>query len=335
MKRLVLISILVLLVSVSCFCTLPFTLLSQFLANESLITANPTVEPIVCNNDSCLQACLQRIQSVLQGQNFNPLTDYAGLDARFDMVIYDASDGQLGEPTILYVPEDYKQYQEDTKAQLRVWNYASALLPADQMKWITQYLVYTDGPYNELAYVSAQDDTRKAWTLGTDILDSSDPITLTETLVHEFAHMVMLNSDQIPENANDYSWKQGDDCATFRDIKGCTNPDSYINQFYEAFWKDTFGEWKRTVIDSNIYTVQDEDALVQKFYDAHRNLFFKEYAATNIEEDMAVTFEHFVMEPMPSGDAVLARKILFYYNFPELVELRQSMIHGMCAYTAE
>ena len=47
---------------------------------------------------------------------------------------------------------------------------------------------------------------------------------------------------------------------------------------------------------------------------------------------MAVSFEYFVLNPKPTGSGLSAQKMRFYYDFPELVALRQQMIQSMCSY---
>jgi hypothetical protein len=332
MKKMVVLSLAVLVVALSCWMQVPLAFFTGFVDGFKEAQAEL---PIECSDDSCLDACLERINTVMQTQPFDSLDEYAGLDATFNLVIYPVSNGELGEPVVLYVPEEYRKYQEDYEAQQRIWDYSVALLPEGELKWINEFMVYTDGPYNNLAYVSYDETGRSLWTLGADIIDSDDPLRLTETLVHEFAHMITLNSEQISETINYSGWNQENpECTeTFNHEYGCTKPNSYMNKFYQEFWVDLFSEWKSVVIDGNTHAVQDEEALVMDFYNLHPDQFFYAYAATSITEDMAVSFEYFVMEPKPDSDeTVLDRKILFFYQFPELVEMRTQMIHAMCSY---
>jgi hypothetical protein len=297
--------------------------------------AAPTLTPTVtisCD-DACLKKCIRRINDNMQTHPFSPLTDYAGTGANVRLVVYNVKVGQLQAPQLLYIPDDYRKYQQDLAAQQRIWNYAAALLNPDQLKWITQYKVFTDGPYNTMAWVSSEDGNRQTWTLGADIVDSEDPLYLTETLVHEFGHMITLNTDQIPYSELFYGWYQNPAvCKQFLHEAGCTNPGSYINLFYQKFWKDILEEWRKTVIDPRSGTPEEFRALVDQFYQKHSDLFVRDYAATNIEEDLAESFTHFVLEPRPGGKGVIEQKIGFFYDFPELVQMRQQIIQGMCSY---
>ncbi|MBK9051223.1 MAG: hypothetical protein IPL78_09985 [Chloroflexi bacterium] len=46
-----------------------------------------------------------------------------------------------------------------------------------------------------------------------------------------------------------------------------------------------------------------------------------DYAATNPAEDIAETFMAFVLEPKPNGDTIAEEKVLFFYQYPELVAI--------------
>jgi hypothetical protein len=151
--------------------------------------------------------------------------------------------------------------------------------------------------------------------------------------VHEFGHLVTLNAGQIPESEYYYGWYQNPTvCPQFLDDNGCSRPDSYMNLFYQAFWKDVFEEWLTTVAKVHVNSQEEYRALVEKFYSKHSDLFSRDYAATNIHEDMAESFSHFILEPKPAGNSVVEQKARFYYDFPELVQLRQQMIQGMCSF---
>lgn len=48
-----------------------------------------------------------------------------------------------------------------------------------------------------------------------------------------------------------------------------------------------------------------------------------DYAATNAIEDAAETFMTFVLEDEPTGDSMVARKLEFFWGYPELVAIRE------------
>lgn len=299
-------------------------------------TRRPTSAPIHCSDDSCLPACLKRIEEALSTRQFEDLGgNYEGTSANLKLALYPISDGVPGEPDLLYVPEEFKGYQNDFEAHRIAWDYAVSLLPPDQLKWINEYHVFTDGSYNVLAWVNTKDPLdRSHWQLGIDIIDAESPAYFTYTLIHELGHIVMMNSDQIPEMGQYLGWDQNPGvCGQFSSPEGCSKPDSYINLFYQKFWKASFEEWRETVQKPIVSSDEELRALVHEFYSPRAEEFVREYAATNIHEDMAESFMTFVLSPKPAGDSIVEQKILFFHDFPELTTMRLQMIANVCSYT--
>ncbi|MBI4760703.1 MAG: hypothetical protein ACOYYF_08750 [Chloroflexota bacterium] len=300
-----------------------------------LPTAKPAPAPITCTDDTCFDACLTRINEALEtGQAENIGGEYADKEVSLDLVLYKVEDGKLGAPAILYVPKEFQHLQQDVAVQQSIWNYASSLLPPDQLKWISEFFIFTDGPDNTLAWVDNRDILDRAhWQLGIDIMDAADPIDLTYTLVHEFAHLITLNTDQIPPVDSYSTWAQNPaTCPQFSIPEGCTSPDSYLNLFYQRFWSDVFDEWFETVEEVPVTSNEEYGKLVTDFYYRYEDLFVNDYAATNIREDMAESFMYFVLEEKPKGDRIFEQKIRFFYEFPELVSLRKQIIQNVCSY---
>lgn len=292
--------------------------------------------PITCADDSCLDACLKRINQELSTQPQGEIGgDYAGSDASFKLVNYKVDGDQILEPDILWVPSEYKTFQGDSASHERVWNYFISLIPTEQRKWITGYVVFTDGASNTLAWVSQVDyNDNSRWALGVDILDSTDPINLTETIVHEVAHLITLNSDQIIQS-DEFIYTPFQNtavCKQFTSTEGCSTPDSYINKFYQKFWYMIYEDWMEIVYNADAQNEEEFFTAVGEFYSKYHDHFARPYAATNIKEDMAVSFEYFILNSKPTGSGLSAQKMRFYYDFPELVALRQQMIQSMCSY---
>lgn len=301
-------------------------------------TPKPTPQPITCSDDSCLDACIARINEALKTGNFESIGgDYAGKEANLNLVLYEVENGKLGNPSILFVPKEFEPFQQDLNAQQVAWNYTSSLLPPDQLKWISEYYIFTDGPNNTLAWVNTRNIFDRAhWQLGVDIVDAEDPVYFTYTLIHEFGHLITLNTDQIPYKDSYSTWSQNPaTCSQFSLPEGCTNPDSYLNLFHQRFWTGIFDEWLETVDQIRVASDDEYRMLVEGFYDKHEDQFIREYAATNIREDVAESFMYFVIEPKPRGNSVVEQKIRFFYDFPELVSLRKQIIQNVCSYTQQ
>jgi hypothetical protein len=115
-------------------------------------------------------------------------------------------------------------------------------------------------------------------------------------------------------------------------IDGCSASDSYINAFYSAFWADIYDEWAETVEFSDGEVNEDE---VITFYDQYPDQFVTDYAPTGPEEDIAESWIYFIFSEKPAGDTIAEQKILFFYNYPELVQLRDEIRSGLCKYAQE
>ncbi|WP_419865888.1 putative zinc-binding metallopeptidase [Ureibacillus xyleni] len=82
---------------------------------------------------------------------------------------------------------------------------------------------------------------------------------------------------------------------------GCFYKDAYLTSFYREFWE------------------------VPGSGDLH-DFFVSEYARVSPEEDFAESFAHFVLTQTPEGNTVKDEKILYFYQFEELVQLRTKIL---------
>jgi hypothetical protein len=273
---------------------------------------------------------------VLETQPFTPIDEsHADDKTNVNLVKYQVTGDTIQQLDNLSVASEYVVYQQDKDAQKRIWDYFIAILPADQRRWITEFLIFTDGKSNKIAYVRPSSGGASEWTLGADILDSRNPVSLTQTLLHEFGHLLTLNSEQVTESAQySFTGKQGTAvCPQYGTFDGCSNSDSYVNSFYQKFWKKIYPEWFKNVFQVSGGNLDWE--LVTGFYRRYPEQFNTDYSAASPEEDMAESFAIFVLKPKPDGNSIADQKILFYYDYPELVQLRQYIIQGMCSYVQE
>jgi|GEM_PF-338241 len=253
------------------------------------------------------------------------------------LVTYQVEGDQLLDPELDSVPASLRPYQQDTAAQRAIWDYFTAIIPADQRQIVNQYIVFTDGREEILAAVEQDDYDPALWSLDVDVLDASDTKALGATLLHEFGHLLTLNTSQVVTDTNVYD--NPDDqqaydqaaaaCPQYFVAEGCSLPDSYINRFYERFWPDIYAQWEQ------INAIEDDetrDNHLYDFYRAHRDQFVTDYAATSPEEDIAESWMFFILAPKPAGDTIAEQKILFFYDWPELAQLRDEIIGRVCTY---
>ncbi len=317
-------------------------------ASTSYSAAPPTLQPtprIKCPNGDCASACLTKLASVLR---VDPIPESAPKSAiqhqpgtqAVALVTYRVHGDQLGAPQFSpNTPSNFLKLQQDTGPQQLVWNYFAAIIPADQRREIVAYIASTDGKRNMLASVEQSSNRPESWALNVDVADAADPRDLTFTLLHEFGHLLTLNNSQVtpdptflanPDDPGIYR-QEAAACPQFFASSGCSRADSYIDQFFDEFWPKLYNEWSKAnaAKEETSYS-----SLLAKFYGNHPTQFITPYAATSPEEDIAESWAYFVLTPRPANDSIAHRKVLFFYNFPELVGLRQQIIYGICNFAS-
>ena len=251
------------------------------------------------------------------------------------IVTYLVSGNQVNAPTFESVPSDLQDEQDDAATHQQLWDYFAALIPLENRGSLAEFSVMTDGQDNVLAAVAQTYDDPNLWGLEVDIADTQDYYYLSYTLVHEFAHLLTLGSDQVPPSEaifnnpddNDIYLNEVAACPNFFPGEGCSNSDSYINQYYSRFWLSIYDEWNEINLEENddLYYERLDD-----FYYKYQDEFLTDYAATHPAEDIAESFSFFVFSEMPAGDTVAEQKILFFYNYPELGALRTNILGHLC-----
>lgn len=303
------------------------------------VTTTPTVEPPTCDDD-CLSVCLERLDIVLETEPLELIgnDNYEGESTEFDLVTYEVNGDEISDPYIFYVPSEYRKYQKDTEAHQRIWGFYVAVIPPELRSTIKTFAIFTDGPREKTAWVSRSSTDEDYSQVGFDLLDADYPPILADTLVHETAHLLMLNGSQVVyDKAHPHYYEEEKqsffECEQFVSDGGCSLPTSYINLFYQEFWNDSYAEWwqineKAEDADSS----EEYWDVIDEYYDEHNDQFINSYAASDVEEDMAESFAFFVLHPKPIAKWTYEKKVDFYYDFPELVEYRRQIIQGLCSY---
>jgi len=137
---------------------------------------------------------------------------------------------------------------------------------------------------------------------------------MSAVLVHEFAHILTLKDDEVS-----YSITKARLCKeTYMTLKGCSDDDAYINAFVSRFW------------DVEDFTHEIGD---KSYYRQHRYDFLTLHAVKNPEEDIAESFTEFIFTQKPEvSKKERTQKVLFFYEYPELVELRTHIRTALEAY---
>ncbi len=239
-------------------------------------------------------------------------------DLGFDVYDFDTfdsfyEDGDYNGDYNKEVPITDENSEARTEA---VKNLLSNLIPADKLKRIQRVEEFSDGKEETLAYVEMTDNSGKNWKLAYDPADvnlsdkKANKRDILRTLVHEYAHIESLNDTQIDHGI--YKPESGNIVLD----EGTAKEKSYINQFANKFW--TKKMLKKQIEDPS----QGEG---YELYDNNPEDFVSVYASTNVAEDFAESFTAFILRDKMTDGSIASKKIEFFYDFPELLELRNHM----------
>lgn len=244
--------------------------------------------------------------------------DYeGGEDEEIILVTYEVNGDEISSPVEEPASGDLAGLQDDVQTQEEIWTYFVSFMPADERELIAEFIIFTDGSGNVLAATDQLSEAPDAWSLEVDIADAQDQVELTYTLLHEYAHVLTLNNTQFATGAGD-----GGAGETYASEDEPMAGNSYLNLFYQEFWTDIYTEWE---------LAYDEDYL-DEFYEDHFDQFVTDYAATEPEEDIAESWLYFIVEDRPEGYSVAEEKILFFYDFPAMVALREEIRDNLYLY---
>lgn len=237
---------------------------------------------------------------------------------------YSVKDGKITiDDKIELEDEDNISLQNNTEIHNAIWKEVLKIVPKEYLNNISKFEIFTDGEDGILAMVEPLSEDNKNWSFSVDIKDSLnengklDTKELAYTLIHEFGHILTLNNSQI-ENIE----QNNNNRDRFSTMEGIAKEKSYLNQFYNKFWKDIYKELEEIekIEDEEKYEIAKEE-----FFEKYNVRFVSDYASTNPGEDIAETFAEFITSDKPDGDTIAEQKILFFYNFKELVEFRENI----------
>ena len=254
------------------------------------------------------------------------------------LVTYSVNGDQITNPVFDTIPNDLKDEQQDSALQKEAWQIFTTLIPAKDRQMVSQYIIFTDGSENTLAAVDQTKADLTNWIVEVDIADLENKDALLFTLIHEYAHLLTLNDSQVTVDEEIYNdpynlsllESKAAACPYYFEGAGCSLPNSYLHAFYQRFWLDINDEWEK--IDALQYAddLNPYYAGLFNFYLTHQDQFVDDYSTTHPTEDIAESFTYFVFSPRLEGTDIKDQKVLFFYEYPELVELRQSILKGTC-----
>ena len=261
------------------------------------------------------------------------------MDAQY-LVYYDVSGDEIENPEYVWaISSDLRDEQKDLARQLQAWEVFTGLIPPADREMVSQFNIFTDGFENTLAAVDQKKEDPTQWVIEFDIEDLADMDALLFTVVHEYAHLLTLNDTQVTPDQQivddplnyELQLEKAAACPNYFTGIGCSHADSYIHAFYNRFWLDVAPEWEPI---NALYFDSDRELeyynLLHEFYKAHPGQFVDDYSVTHPTEDIAESFTYFVFAPRPTGYSIKEQKIAFFYEYPELVELREDILNGAC-----
>lgn len=208
-----------------------------------------------------------------------------------------------------------------TKKQItkykQAWKELRKIIPDSMLKNFKEFDISTDGKYGVLAFVQNIDEKGKTWKISIDPADMDDKVEFANTVIHEYGHYLSLNDTQVTyANENMDEDSMIDDFDLYREPSMITKKNSYLNQFYNKYWKDF-------AIDRDINTSS------QLFYFRHSNQFIDTYASTSCAEDFAECFSFYVL---PSGEKLTKEqqeKLDFFDQFKKVKEIKTQILSNM------
>jgi hypothetical protein len=209
--------------------------------------------------------------------------------------------------TIYTVTKDQSLQPTPTGDDKALWELFSRVVGKDDLsRYVQSFEVFNDEGNDSAASVW-QSQTPGKWHVNVNAAFQEDKKDLVHTMVHEYGHIVSLNSTQVNGSVSGA-------CPYLQLDEGCANQTSYINAFYDKYW-EKYGD--EVPADQG----QDQDE-VYDFYQQNPSAFVTDYAATNYGEDWAETWAMFVTRSEPTGNQEKDQKVKSLYAYPDLVIAR-------------
>lgn len=175
-----------------------------------------------------------------------------------------------------------------------LWYGYAWLIPEYAREDMNKFEVFDSG--DTLAHVYLHDEFgTEDWTLGMNRENLELASETMITYIHEFSHLLSLRDTEV-----DY-YADANSCEHYYLDDTCYYEDAYIAYFYEQFYSNGLPE-------------------------ATLENYISDYAMTSIVEDFAESFAHFVLSPQPTGDTIVEQKILYFYQFEDLIQLRADIL---------
>jgi hypothetical protein len=206
--------------------------------------------------------------------------------------------------------EDGKWTKNTDADEYKMWNIFAKIAGDDFVDaYLARYATYRIADTGTLGFVRVLDAEEPSWGLAvnanaSDFSNAKWTRDLVGVLIHEYAHVLTLNGDQINHKKKKEAFCKGN----YLSNKGCAEKKSYLNNYVDRFWDEK---------DFSIKAPARE-----KYFKEHPDEFVTEYGLKSPEEDIAESFTQFILYEKPTGTKKKDLKVAFFYEYPEFVEMR-------------
>ncbi len=220
------------------------------------------------------------------------------------LALYNVNDMKIERNNLDTVIDKTDKHSIEKEHQ-RIWNRIVEIIPKKYLELVDRFEIITDGKEEITGFVETANNR---WSLSVDPKDTIDgngnftPYSM-KTIIHESAHIISLNKSQMTSDNNG---------SLYVVREGTLKKDSYLNVFFHRFWE--------SLANSN----EESDGYdnMSEYYNKHKSEFVSKYASRDPSEDFAESFAYFVLRPKPTGSLLKDKKVLFFYEYPEFVEIR-------------
>lgn len=192
------------------------------------------------------------------------------------------------------------------------------IVPVAYHDYFKELVVFTEDEWFTDAYVETVPPKHNEWRYAVNeevLFDDYGTSQDNELIVHEFAHV--LSYEQIIGVAQPANIE----CSDYFKQTGCPLQSSYLGKFVADFWTE------RDLARAQGFRNSDDGVdSAYEYYELNKSYYVSDYAALSPEEDFSETFSYFVLKNSSgNGNSVKDNKIKFFYQFPELLEMRASI----------
>ncbi|WP_105615228.1 hypothetical protein [Vallitalea okinawensis] len=277
--------------------------------------------------DKLIQLCDQMIEADKK-EDFDKGTELyeeidgilAELDITFDE---QGSENIIKEYDVVNGQIDIEVEKDEFNIHKLLWNKVTKIYPQKYEDMIRSFEIASDGYNGTMGATAPMDDSKQTFLLSLDLADSFDANgyvsddELTHTLIHELGHIITLNGEQVEELVDETS-------KNYTIQEGTTKTKSYLNQFYQQFWSKINDEYMK-IQDLGEEDPEQAEEEAMKFYEKYQDQFVSDYASSDPVEDIAESFIHFVLKDKPAGKTIADKKVLFFYEYEELIKVRDEI----------